>query len=66
VLDRATIPLPDGKTFTVIAKHQGTKNVCVRSISLNGVKLDRHYITQAEIMAGGTLTFDMSATPIEQ
>jgi predicted alpha-1,2-mannosidase len=66
VLDRATIPLPDGKTFTVIAKHQGTKNVCVRSISLNGVKLDRHYITQAEIMAGGTLTFDMSSTPIEQ
>lgn len=63
IVDRATIPLADGKSFTVIAKNQGVKNVYVRSVSLNGVELDRRYITHAEIMGGGELVFDMAAKP---
>lgn len=61
IVDRATIPLADGKSFNVMAKDQGAKNVYVRSVSLNGVKLQRSYITHAEIMAGGELVFEMVA-----
>ncbi|MGV9012567.1 MAG: GH92 family glycosyl hydrolase [Flavobacteriales bacterium] len=63
VLDRSTIALPDGKTFTIFAKNQGPKNVYVKAVSLDGVKLDRQSITHAQIMAGGTLTFEMTAKP---
>jgi predicted alpha-1,2-mannosidase len=63
VVERATIPLDNGRTFTVVAKHQGPKNVYVRSMKLNGEPLYRRYITHAEIMNGGTLEFDLRATP---
>ena len=63
IVDRAEIPLPDGKTFTVVAKGQGPKNMYVRGVRLNGATLDRSGITHGEIMAGGTLEFTMAPKP---
>ena len=63
VVDSASIPLPDGKVFSVVATNQGPKSVYLRRVKLNGTRLDRTYITHAEIMAGGTLEFAMSAKP---
>ena len=63
VVDRADIPLPDGKTFTVVTKNQSPKNMYLRSVSLNGEPLYGRTITHADIMAGGTLEFRMAATP---
>lgn len=63
VVERASIPLNNGKVFTVLANGQGAKNVYVRAVKLNGQKLDRTHITHNEIMAGGTLEFDLSARP---
>ncbi|HMC97742.1 MAG TPA: glycoside hydrolase family 92 protein, partial [Flavobacteriales bacterium] len=62
-VDRATIPLEGGGTFTIVAKNQGPKNVYVRSVKLNGEVLDRRTIAHAEIMAGGTLEFELSSKP---
>ncbi len=57
----AMIYLDNGKVLHVEIKAQGDKNVYVKKILLNGVLIDRRYITHAEIMNGGTLTFYMSS-----
>ncbi|TBN18946.1 hypothetical protein EYD46_02450 [Hyunsoonleella pacifica] len=38
-------------------------NIHVKSIWLNGETLNRNYITHKEILAGGTLKFEMSSVP---
>ena len=62
-IDKATLQLENGKTFIVDVKNQGDKNVYVQKVLLNGAPLNRLYITHADIMNGGTLTFYMSAKP---
>ncbi|TLX76407.1 glycoside hydrolase family 92 protein [Labilibacter sediminis] len=52
-----------GKTFTVTAINNSPENVYVKSISLNGEKLDRTYITHEEIVNGGELIFEMCSSP---
>jgi len=63
LVKNAQINLENGKTFIIKTKNQGEKNVYVTKAILNGKMLDRHTITHAEIMAGGTLEFTMSAKP---
>lgn len=65
LLSGATLSLPDGKQFEVVAHNQSAGNVYVQSVSLNGQELDRTFITHEEIMAGGKLEFEMGATPNE-
>jgi predicted alpha-1,2-mannosidase len=59
VLDRASVTVPGGKLFTVIAEGNSLSAVNVSSLFLNGEQLDRNYITYEEIMAGGELRFVM-------
>jgi predicted alpha-1,2-mannosidase len=66
VVEKASIPLDNGNTFTVLVKGQGAKNVFVQRVSLNGKVLDRTYIRHAEIMAGGTLEFTLGSKPPER
>lgn len=64
--DKATIRIgPPFKPteFTIIAHNQGPKNLYVQSVRLNGKPLDRLYVTQDEIVKGGTLEFEMSDKP---
>ncbi|MBX2979460.1 MAG: GH92 family glycosyl hydrolase [Flavobacteriales bacterium] len=63
IVDKAVIPMPNGKSLTISTKGQGTKNVFVQRIRLNGNELERRQITHAELMAGGTLEFEMGARP---
>jgi predicted alpha-1,2-mannosidase len=63
IVERAEIPLGDGRTFAISTKGQSAKNVYVKAVKLNGAVLDRRYITHAEIMAGGTLEFQLSPRP---
>ena len=58
--ERATIHLPSGKDFTIKAEGLTGQNYLVNSVSLNGVKLDRTYITFQELLDGGELVFDMA------
>lgn len=62
----AKINLENGKTFSIVAKNQGDKNVYVAKVILNGKTLDRTYITHDEITNGGQLEFVMQAKPTKK
>ena len=55
----AVLHLENGKTLTIEAKDQSDKNVYVKRIELNGQKLNRRYLTHADITNGGKLVFFM-------
>lgn len=59
----AVLKLENGKTLTIEAQNQADKNVYVEKVLINGKPLNRNYITHAEIMNGGKLTFLMSDKP---
>lgn len=61
--DEATIKLPEGKTFTVIAEDNTKDNMYIQSVELNGQPYDKSFITYDDIMKGGTLKFYMGAQP---
>lgn len=48
-------------TFTVIVHNQSKENVLVKSVKLNGVELKDRKIRHADILAGGTLEFEMAS-----
>ena len=56
----AVLRLENGKTLTIEAKDQSDKNVYVKKVVVNGQTLKRHYLTHAEIMNGGKITFYMN------
>jgi putative alpha-1,2-mannosidase len=60
VIKSAVLRLENGRTLRIEAADQSERNVYVRSVSLNGKKLGRRYITHSELMNGGTLKFEMS------
>ena len=65
LFDRVTLKLENGKTFTVEAKGNSPANVYVQAARLNGREISRNWIDYAEVMAGGTLSFDMAERPNE-
>lgn len=65
-IDGAVLSLDNGHTFAIEAINQSDKNVYVQKVLLNGKPLNRRYITHAEIMNGGTLSFYMSAKPVRK
>lgn len=60
---RATLTLPNGRHFTVEAENLSDSTPYISSVTLNGKLLNRVYIRQQEIMAGGVLRFVMQAQP---
>jgi putative alpha-1,2-mannosidase len=62
-INTAVLKLENGKTLTIEAINQTDKNVYVQKVSVNGKALNRNYITHAEIMNGGKITFTMSDKP---
>ena len=61
--NHAAVHLGNGHTFTVTAKGLTPQNRYVKSVKLNGKKLDRSYVTVEEVLAGGELTFVMTDSP---
>lgn len=59
-VNSAVIDLGNGKTLTVKAENQSEKNVCVSSVTLNGVPLTEYYLRHGDISDGGELVFTMS------
>lgn len=64
-VERATLNLPNGKRFTIVADNLDSAHPYVGSVSLNGKPLARSAIEHAQILAGGELRFTMQATPNE-
>ncbi len=62
-VDRATLNLPKGKNFTIVADGLSDANRYVAGVTLNGRALARSYIRDAELRAGGELRFTMGTVP---
>ena len=62
-VERATLDLPNGKRFSVVADDLDDAHPYVGAVTLDGKPLERSFIRHAEIMAGGELRFMMQATP---
>lgn len=57
---KARINIKNNKTFTIEATHFSSENNCQEKPKLNNTVLSRPYLSYAEIMAGGTLNFQMT------
>jgi len=53
----------NGRTFTVIAKHNSAENIYIQSASLNGQPLAKAWLTHEQITSGGTLNLEMGPRP---
>ena len=60
---KATINLESGKQFTIVAENISEENKYIAAANLNGKQLDRSYLEHNEIMAGGSLIFNMTDSP---
>jgi predicted alpha-1,2-mannosidase len=59
-VNQATLHLPNGNSFKIVAEHLGSENVFIKSVTLNGKPLSRMFLLHQEIMRGGVLHFVMS------
>jgi putative alpha-1,2-mannosidase len=55
--------LPNGKSFMMIAHKLSKENKYVKSVTLNGNPVQELTISYNDIMAGGTLEFEMIDQP---
>ena len=60
---RIVLHLPNGKQFTIDAPGNSSDNIYVRSAHWNGRPVRGWMFTHADILAGRTLTLDMSSSP---
>ncbi|MGR4896290.1 GH92 family glycosyl hydrolase [Stenotrophomonas sp. LARHCG68] len=65
-LPRATLNLPNGKQFRIVADGLDDAHTYVGGVTLNGKPMDRVFLTHEEILAGGELQFRMQAEPNTQ
>jgi predicted alpha-1,2-mannosidase len=63
VFSKVTIDLPNGKTFTVIAKNSSTTNKYIQSAAMNGKTLDSPWFSHEELINGGKLVLEMGEKP---
>ncbi len=56
----ATIPLANGKTFTMKTENLSVNNLYVDKIELNGKPYDKKTISHKDIMDGANLVFYMT------
>lgn len=61
-----TYRIPGGDQFKINVVNFAKGNRYIQSVLLNGKPIDRNWITQKEIMEGGTLTITASKTPNEK
>ena len=59
MFDRATIHLPGGKTFEIVAKNNSEHNKYIQSATLNGRPFDTTVLRHSDLAEGGTLVFEM-------
>lgn len=63
IVKSAKITLENGKTLEIEAVGQSDTNVYVDRVELNGEPINRRYLTHAEIINGGKITYYMTGTP---
>jgi len=65
-LPRATLNLPNGERFTIVADGLDDAHPYIGGATLDGKPLERAFLRHEEIMAGGELRFTMQAEPNRQ
>jgi predicted alpha-1,2-mannosidase len=63
LFDRATIKLPEGKSFTIETENNSDENIYIRRVELNGEDYNKLTINHRDIMNGGVLKFVMGNKP---
>ena len=63
IFDKATINLPNGKTFVIEAEYVSDKNIYIKAATLNGNEFNKTSISHKEILKGGVLHFVMGPKP---
>ncbi len=63
IFEKVEINLPNGKVFTVIANNNRPENKYLQLAKLNDKILTEPYFSHDDIVNGGTLEFEMGATP---
>ena len=62
-VDEVKIALPEGRSFTIVAKNNSPTNIYIQSAELNGKPYGKSYITHSDVVAGGVLQFVMGPEP---
>ena len=63
VFEKATIQLPEGKTFTIQCANYAPENKYIQSAKLNGKTWDKSWFSHQDVMSGGILEFEMGKYP---
>ena len=63
IFDKVTLNVSKDKTFVITAKNNSSINKYIQSAKLNGENLQRSNISHKELIAGGTLEFEMGPEP---
>ncbi len=66
LFNEATLELPGGKSFKIVAENNSSDNLYIQSAMLNGKPYTKSFITHKEIITGGELVFKMGNTPNHQ
>ncbi len=62
-IDQAAVTMPSGKVFTIKVNNNSQRNIYIQSVKWNGQPYQKVYITHQMMQKGGTLEFEMGATP---
>ncbi|MDR1370303.1 MAG: GH92 family glycosyl hydrolase [Dysgonamonadaceae bacterium] len=65
-IEKISLSLPQGKTFTMEAQGLSKENKYVKSVTLNGRPIESYIIRHEDIMNGGHLVFTMIDKPQNQ
>jgi putative alpha-1,2-mannosidase len=66
IFKSVTVQWESKKSFTIKVKNYNKDNFYIQSANLNGKDLERNWLTQEEIQAGGILILETSAEPNKQ
>jgi putative alpha-1,2-mannosidase len=63
VFSKVSIDLPNGRTFTLIAKNSSKTNKYIQSAKLNDKPLTTPWFSHDDLVNGGTLVLEMGEKP---
>ena len=63
LFDRATLSLPNGKTFAITARNNGSQHPYIHSASLDGKPFAKVSLSHDDITRGGEIVFEMVSAP---
>ncbi|RYD18933.1 MAG: alpha-mannosidase, partial [Lysobacteraceae bacterium] len=63
LFDRVDLDVGQGRTLRIVARGNAADRPYVQSVRWNGRPWTRNWIAHADLVKGGTLTFEMGATP---